>query len=282
MILVERKKTRLEPIQLPFCVQHNTVFLSSSRRSAIMEAFLQLLSLLLLPYHCQTRPGARIWGRVGDQPKAANEAAAAAFLAASPNVFELTSASPPAAVTLKDGRYVWGAVDVKAEATELEDFETLFPVSAVSAAAIVSASTEASPSEAVPMKDGRYVWGEFDLDAEAPVAKVEDFETLFQVSAVSAAALVSASADVIELTSASPPAAVTLKDGRYAWGAVDVEAEAPVANVEDFETLFSVSAVSAAALVSASSDVIELTPASPPAAVTMEDGRWSWGAVARH
>ena len=81
-------------------------------------------------------------------------------------------------------------------------------------------------------------------------------------------------ADVIELTSASPPVAVTLEDGRYVWGAVDVEAD-----VDDFETLFP---VSAAAVLSASSDVIELTPASPPAAVTLEDGRWSWGAVARH
>ena len=132
-----------------------------------MEAFLQLLSLLLLPYHCQTRPGAR----VGDEPKAANEAA---------------------------------------------EFKTSFP------------------------------------------------------------------ADVIELTSASPPAAVTLEDGRYVWGAVDVEAEAPAASVDDYETLFEVSAVSAAALVSASSDVIELTSASPPAPVTLDDGRWSWGAVARH
>lgn len=69
---------------------------------------------------------------------------------------------------------------------------------------------------------------------------------------------VSASPDVIELTSASPPTAVTLEDGRYVWGAVDVEAEAPVVRV------------------------IELTPASPPAAVTLEDGRWAWGAVARH
>ena len=71
-------------------------------------------------------------------------------------------------------------------------------------------------------------------------------------------AAVSASPDVIELTSASPPTAVTLEDGRYVWGAVDVEAEAPVVRV------------------------IELTPASPPAAVTLEDGRWAWGAVARH
>ena len=101
-----------------------------------MEAFLQLLSLLLLPYHCQSRPGAR----VGDQPKAANEAAA--FPGVSPDVIEMTSASPPAAVTLEDGRYAWGAVDVEAEV----------PVASVEL-------TPASPPAAVTLEDGRWAWG---------------------------------------------------------------------------------------------------------------------------
>ena len=71
----------------------------------------------------------------------------------------------------------------------------------------------------------------------------------------------SASTDVIELTSTSSPSAVTLEDGRYAWGPVEVEAEAAAAGEEDFETLFPVSAASASAapLLSASPDVIELT-----------------------
>jgi len=211
-----------------------------------MEAFLQLLSLFMLPHHCQSRPGAwvqgQVWGRVGDRPKGANEAVAAESkvpaVSASPDIIERTSASPPvAAVTLEDGRYVWGAVGVEAEATEtsVEDFES---------------------------------------------------ETLFPVSAVSAAALLQALPDVIELTSVSPASAVTLGDGRYVWGAVGVEEEDPGASVEDFETSFPESALSSAALLSASQEVVELTsstsPPSPAAAVTLADGRWSWGAVARH
>ena len=66
-----------------------------------------------------------------------------------------------------------------------------------------------------------------------------------------------------------------------AWGAVDLEAEAPEAGVDVFETPFPVLA-GTFLILSASTDVIELTPASPPAAVTLEDGRWSWGEVARH
>ena len=150
-----------------------------------METFLHLLSLLILPYH--------------DQPKAA----AFPAVSASPDVIELTSASPPAAVTLEDGRYAWGAVDV---------------------------------------------------EAEAPVASVE-------------------------LTPASPPAAVTLEDGRWAWGAVDLEAETSEAGAGVFETKFP---FLTGAFISASTDVIELTPASSPAAVTLEDGRWSWGEVVGH
>ena len=120
-----------------------------------MEAFLQLLSLLIFSYHCQARPG-----RAGDQPKAA-EASVKAFpagglLSASPDVVELTPASPPAAVTLEDGRYVWGAFDVEAEApaANVDDF----PVSAV------SASTDASPRAAVTLEDGRWVWGALARD----------------------------------------------------------------------------------------------------------------------
>ena len=105
-----------------------------------METFLQLLSLLILPYHCQTRPDAGARGRVGDQPKAANEAAA--FPGVSPDVIEMTSASPPAAVTLEDGRYAWGAVDVEAEAR----------VASVEL-------TPASPPAAVTLEDGRWAWG---------------------------------------------------------------------------------------------------------------------------
>ena len=87
-------------------------------------------------------------------------------------------------------------------------------------------------------------------------------------------------ADVVELTSDSSQVAVTLEDGRYAWGALEVKTEVPAKSEEDFETLFPVSAASAAPLLlSDSPDVIELTPASTPAAVILEDGRWSWGAV---
>ena len=112
-----------------------------------------------------------------------------------------------------------------------------------------------------------------------PVGRVGDQPKAANEAAAFRTSFPAASPDVLELTSASPPAAVTLEDGRYVWGAVDVEAEAPVASVDDFETLFP---VSAAALLAASSDVIELTSASPPAPVTLDDGRWSWGAVARH
>ena len=94
---------------------------------------------------CQARPehpvtlpgGAWAWGRVGDQPKAATgtteaaatEAAAAAvaeaetifpvledsaavapLLASEDVIIELTPASPPEVVTLKDGRWPWGVV----------------------------------------------------------------------------------------------------------------------------------------------------------------------------
>ena len=130
-----------------------------------MEAFFQLLSLLIIPHLCQTRPGALVCGRVGDQPKAAAFAAESA----STDVIELTSTSSPSAVTLEDGRYAWGPVEVEAEA--------------------------ASASE-------------------------EDFETLSRAASALAAPLLSASPDVIELTPASPPAAVTLEDGRWSWGAV--------------------------------------------------------------
>ena len=89
-----------------------------------MEAFFQLLSLLIIPHLCQTRPGALVCGRVGDQPKAA------AFPAesASTDVIELTSTSSPSAVTLEDGRYAWGPVEVEAEAASAgeEDFRRCF------------------------------------------------------------------------------------------------------------------------------------------------------------
>ena len=107
-----------------------------------MEAFFQLLSLFIIPHLCQTRPGALVCGRVGDQPKAA------AFPAesASTDVIELTSTSSPSAVTLEDGRYAWGPVEVEAEAAAAseENFETLFPVSAASASAapLLSASPD--------------------------------------------------------------------------------------------------------------------------------------------
>ena len=197
----------------------------ATRLPAMMEAFFQLLPLLMIPYHCQARPGAWVWGRVGDQPKAAAFRRSFPAVAASTDVVELTPASSQAVVILEDGRNVWGAVDVK---------------------------------------------------TEVPAASEEYFETLFPASA---APLLSAAPDVIELTPASPPAAVTLEDGRYAWGALEVKTEVPAKSEEDFETLFPVSAASAAPLLlSASPDVIESTPASPPA-VTLEDGRWSWGTV---
>ena len=104
-----------------------------------METFLHLLSMLILPYHCQTRPGALARGRVGDQPKAA----AFPAVSASPDVIELTSASPPTAVTLEDGRYVWGAVDMEAEAPVVRVIEL----------------TPASPPAAVTLEDGRWAWG---------------------------------------------------------------------------------------------------------------------------
>merc|ERR1712210_117050 len=127
----------------------------------MIEAFFQLLPLLMIPHHCQARPGAWVWGRVGDEAKAA---------AFSADVVDLTSDSSQVAVTLEDGRYAWGEVEVKTEvpAKSEEDFETLFPVSAASAAPL----------------------------------------------------LLSASPDVIESTPASPPSAVTLEDGRWSWGAV--------------------------------------------------------------
>ena len=92
-----------------------------------MEAFLQLLSLLMLPSHCRSRPHpwveeGQIWGRVGDQPKAANEAAAPAALkasfqvtavSASADVIKPTSAFPSAPVTLEDGRWDWSAAERK-------------------------------------------------------------------------------------------------------------------------------------------------------------------------
>ena len=131
-----------------------------------MEAFFQLLPLLLIPYHGQARPGAWVWGRVGDEPKAA----AFARKSFPADVEELTSDSSQPVVTLEDGRYAWGALEVK---------------------------------------------------TEAPAKSEEDFETLFPASSASAAPLLlSASPDVIESTPASPPSAVTLEDGRWSWGAV--------------------------------------------------------------
>ena len=117
--------------------QHETQVAGLHRLQFRMEAFFQLLSLFIIPHLCQTRPGALVCGRVGDQPKAA------AFPAesASTDVIELTSTSSPSAVTLEDGRYAWGPVEVEAEAASEE---TLFPVSAASASAapLLSASPD--------------------------------------------------------------------------------------------------------------------------------------------
>ena len=145
-----------------------------------------------MSYHCQSRPDAWVWGRVGEKPKSAN--AAAAF-----QVDVISTSPSQGAVILDDGRYVWGAVEAEAEApvASVEDFETLSP-------------------RTMTLGDGRYVWSA--VQAEAPVASVEDSETLFPVSAVSAEALIKASPEVIELTPAPPPTAVTLKDGRWVWG----------------------------------------------------------------
>merc|ERR1712210_325703 len=115
----------------------------------MIEAFFQLLPLLMIPHHCQARPGAWVWGRVGDEAKAA---------AFSADVVDLTSDSSQVAVTLEDGRYAWGALEVKTEVPPKseEDFETLFPVSAASAAPLL---LPASPPSAVTLEDGRWSWG---------------------------------------------------------------------------------------------------------------------------
>ena len=91
---------------------------------------------------------------------------------------------------------------------------------------------------------------------------------------------------------ARPEHPVTLPGGAWAWGRVGDQPKAATGTTEaaateaaavaEAETIFPVSADSAAvAPLLASEDVIiELTPASPPAVVTLEGGWWSWGVVA--
>ena len=106
---------------------------------------------------------------------------------------------------------------------------------------------------------------------------------------------------------ARPEYPVTLPGGAWAWGRVGDQpkpvtataatsraaaaattaaaAAAPRATTAaaeaEFETIFAVSGDSASALplLSSQTAVIELTSASPPTVVTLEDGRWSWGVV---
>ena len=124
-----------------------------------MEPIFQLLSLLMLPISCQAKPdypavlpgGAWVWGRVGDQPEATTEAAAAAARAATATEEAATRAAPA----------------TEEEAASVEEFETIFPVSADSAAlepllAKQSAVIELTPAprpEVVTLKDGRWSWG---------------------------------------------------------------------------------------------------------------------------
>ena len=88
-----------------------------------MEHLLQIVSLLILPYHCQARP-----------------------------VYP---------VTLPGGAWPWGSVEEEQpKPTESEDFVTIFPpVSAVSASAQIIEPTSLPP-EPVTLEDGRWVWGE--------------------------------------------------------------------------------------------------------------------------
>ena len=129
----------------------------------------------MLPCNCQAKPeyptvlpgGAWVWGRVGDQPKAVTEAAAAATGAAAATEAAATRAATEAAATRGAA-----ATATEAEAASVEEFETIFPVSAASA-------------------------------ASAP--------------------LLASQSAVIELTPPSPPAVVTLEDGRWSWGVVATE-----------------------------------------------------------
>ena len=77
---------------------------------------------------------------------------------------------------------------------------------------------------------------------------------------------------------------VTLPGGAWAWGRVGDQpkpvtataaaAAATTAAAEaDFETIFAGDSASAAPLLASPAP----TPPSPPEAVTLEDGRWSWG-----
>ena len=119
----------------------------------------QLLSLLMLPCNCQAKPdypavlpgGAWVWGRVGDQPEAATEAAATREAAVAT---EARAATETAAAT-------------EEEVVSVEEFETIFPVSADLAAlepllASHSAVIELTPAprpEVVTLEDGRWSWG---------------------------------------------------------------------------------------------------------------------------
>ena len=95
---------------------------------------------------------------------------------------------------------------------------------------------------------------------------------------------------------ARPEHPVTLPGGAWAWGRVGDQpkaatgtteagvaaaTEAAAAAVAEAETIFPVSRDSAAAapLLASEGAIIELTSASPPAVVTLEDGRWPWGVV---
>ena len=95
---------------------------------------------------------------------------------------------------------------------------------------------------------------------------------------------------------ARPEHPVTLPGGAWAWGRVGDQPKAAAGTTEaavaaateaaaavaEAETIFPVSRDSAAAapLLASEDAIIELTPASPPAVVTLEGGWWSWGVVA--
>ena len=111
-------------------------------------------------------------------------------------------ARPEYPVTLPGGAWAWGRVGDQPK-----------PVTATAAAPGAAAAT---PRTAAPRA------------AAATTAAAEaEFETIFAVSGDSASAepLLASSAAVIELTTASPPAAVTLEDGRWSWGVVDTVGE---------------------------------------------------------
>ena len=106
-------------------------------------------------------------------------------------------ARPEYPVTLPGGAWAWGRVGDQPK-----------PVTATAAPGAAAAATTTTAAAAAPR-------------ATTAAAEAE-FETIFAVSGDSASAepLLASSAAVIELTTASPP--VTLEDGRWSWGVVDI------------------------------------------------------------